>query len=224
MRRHWQLSPSESRQVTPSDPGSGTTLSRQPSSSLSWPTPPGRGTTSRGLHSHFQGACDGPLDRTGIIWHDVDIPDVVLIAQTLGITAYDASYLWLAGSLGADLIRSMSLSRWRRHRDSVRFPLLRRLARAPGGRWGCRCLQSRLPFAGICAARATSVAQRHGLQTDRMAVPAATVDPEHFDGAGSGHTRDPSSSLPTRPVRRMPCRCLACSGPARRGRHGKNPS
>jgi len=43
-------------------------------------------------------------DRTGIIWHDIDVADVVLIATTLGISAYDASYLWLAGSLGADLV------------------------------------------------------------------------------------------------------------------------
>jgi predicted nucleic acid-binding protein len=43
-------------------------------------------------------------DRWGIVWHDVDIADVVLIAKTLGISAYDASYLWLAGSLGADLV------------------------------------------------------------------------------------------------------------------------
>jgi predicted nucleic acid-binding protein len=43
-------------------------------------------------------------DRTGIVWHGVDIADVVLLAQTLGISAYDARYLWLAGSLGADLV------------------------------------------------------------------------------------------------------------------------
>jgi len=52
----------------------------------------------------FKALATALSDRTGIIWHDVDIADVVLIAQTLGITAYDASYLWLAGSLGADLI------------------------------------------------------------------------------------------------------------------------
>jgi predicted nucleic acid-binding protein len=43
-------------------------------------------------------------DRSGIGWHDVDIADVSLVAQTLGVTAYDASYLWLAGYLGADLV------------------------------------------------------------------------------------------------------------------------
>jgi predicted nucleic acid-binding protein len=43
-------------------------------------------------------------DRAGISWHDVDIADVTLIAQALGISAYDASYLWLAGFLGADLV------------------------------------------------------------------------------------------------------------------------
>ncbi len=40
----------------------------------------------------------------GIAWHDVQPGDVVLVAQATGLTAYDASYLWLAGSLGADLV------------------------------------------------------------------------------------------------------------------------
>jgi predicted nucleic acid-binding protein len=43
-------------------------------------------------------------DRSGIAWHDIDVADVALFAQALGISAYDASYLWLAGFLGADLI------------------------------------------------------------------------------------------------------------------------
>ena len=43
-------------------------------------------------------------DRSDINWHDVDAADVALIAATAGITAYDASYLWLAGTLGADLV------------------------------------------------------------------------------------------------------------------------
>lgn len=43
-------------------------------------------------------------DRSDINWHDVDAADVALIASTTGTTAYDASYLWLAGTLGADLI------------------------------------------------------------------------------------------------------------------------
>ena len=30
--------------------------------------------------------------------------DVVLLATATGTTAYDASYLWLAASLGADLV------------------------------------------------------------------------------------------------------------------------
>ena len=34
----------------------------------------------------------------------MDIADVTLVAQALGVTAYDASYLWLAGYLGADLV------------------------------------------------------------------------------------------------------------------------
>ena len=42
--------------------------------------------------------------RWGISWRDVDPTDVVLIARATGLTAYDASYLWLAGVLGADLV------------------------------------------------------------------------------------------------------------------------
>ena len=42
--------------------------------------------------------------RSAIHWEDVDAADVVLVARACGITAYDASYLWLAGSLGADLV------------------------------------------------------------------------------------------------------------------------
>jgi predicted nucleic acid-binding protein len=40
----------------------------------------------------------------GLIWQDVDASDVVLLAGATGTTSYDASYLWLAGSLGADLV------------------------------------------------------------------------------------------------------------------------
>jgi predicted nucleic acid-binding protein len=45
------------------------------------------------------------LDSTrGIQWMDVNLTDVVLIAKATGLTPYDASYLWLAASLGADLL------------------------------------------------------------------------------------------------------------------------
>ena len=43
-------------------------------------------------------------DGSLIKWADVNMTDVVLIAQSTGLTPYDASYLWLAGSLGADLV------------------------------------------------------------------------------------------------------------------------
>jgi predicted nucleic acid-binding protein len=43
-------------------------------------------------------------NRFGLIWQDVDAGDVVLLASATGTTAYDASYLWLAASLGADLV------------------------------------------------------------------------------------------------------------------------
>lgn len=43
-------------------------------------------------------------DRWNITWRDVVPADVALVAFATGLTAYDASYLWLAGSLGADLV------------------------------------------------------------------------------------------------------------------------
>jgi predicted nucleic acid-binding protein len=43
-------------------------------------------------------------DRWTITWRDVVPADVALVAFATGLTAYDASYLWLAGSLGADLV------------------------------------------------------------------------------------------------------------------------
>lgn len=45
------------------------------------------------------------LDRRwNINWQEVDAVDVVLLAHATGLSAYDAAYLWLAGSLGADLV------------------------------------------------------------------------------------------------------------------------
>ncbi len=50
-------------------------------------------------------ALDAALaDDYGIIWRDVEPADLVLVALAVGCTAYDAAYLWLAGSLGADLV------------------------------------------------------------------------------------------------------------------------
>ena len=53
------------------------------------------------LLTNFSIALEG---RFKIIWHDVRSTDVVLIARTTGLSTYDASYLWLAGYLGADLV------------------------------------------------------------------------------------------------------------------------
>ena len=39
-----------------------------------------------------------------IRWHDIQPVDVALVASATGLTGYDASYLWLAGVLGADLV------------------------------------------------------------------------------------------------------------------------
>lgn len=44
------------------------------------------------------------MDDGSVTWMDVNLTDVVLVAQATGLTPYDASYLWLAGSLGADLV------------------------------------------------------------------------------------------------------------------------
>jgi predicted nucleic acid-binding protein len=46
-------------------------------------------------------ALDG---RWNLNWQDVQPVDVVLVAQATGLSVYDASYLWLAGALGADLV------------------------------------------------------------------------------------------------------------------------
>ena len=43
-------------------------------------------------------------DTSGLVWRDVDARDVALLAQAANLTAYDASYLWLAAALGADLL------------------------------------------------------------------------------------------------------------------------
>ena len=43
-----------------------------------------------------------PLE--GIVWHEVNHADVALIARATGLSTYDASYVWLAGWLGAELV------------------------------------------------------------------------------------------------------------------------
>lgn len=50
-------------------------------------------------------ALDEVLDRrSGIQWHAVNIADIAVLARLTGLTAYDATYLWLAGWLEADLV------------------------------------------------------------------------------------------------------------------------
>ena len=49
------------------------------------------------LHALLAEPCD-------IAWQDVDATDVALVAHAAGLSAYDASYVWLAGFLGAELI------------------------------------------------------------------------------------------------------------------------
>jgi predicted nucleic acid-binding protein len=49
------------------------------------------------------------LERTidplaGIVWMDPNPLDVVMMANATGLSTYDASYLCLAGMLGADLV------------------------------------------------------------------------------------------------------------------------
>jgi predicted nucleic acid-binding protein len=43
-------------------------------------------------------------DRCELVWQHIHATDVALLAKATGTTAYDASYLWLAGILGADLV------------------------------------------------------------------------------------------------------------------------
>lgn len=42
--------------------------------------------------------------QTRIRWMDVDASEVAMVALSTGLTAYDAAYVWLAGTLGADLV------------------------------------------------------------------------------------------------------------------------
>jgi predicted nucleic acid-binding protein len=42
--------------------------------------------------------------RKGIVWMDPNPMDVVVLSNATGLSPYDASYLWLAGFLGADLV------------------------------------------------------------------------------------------------------------------------
>ena len=46
----------------------------------------------------------GLEERWGIVWQDINATDVVLLARAAGLSVYDASYVWLAGSLGADIV------------------------------------------------------------------------------------------------------------------------
>lgn len=39
-----------------------------------------------------------------IQWQQVDATDVAILASVTGLSAYDATYLWLAGRLEADLV------------------------------------------------------------------------------------------------------------------------
>ena len=52
----------------------------------------------------FAALAHGLDNRYGIVWCDIDAADVAVIAHATGLTGYDAAYVWLAGSLGADLV------------------------------------------------------------------------------------------------------------------------
>jgi predicted nucleic acid-binding protein len=54
-----------------------------------------------GILSALALALDG---RWKLNWHDVPPTDVVLVAHATGLSVYDASYVWLAGVLGAELV------------------------------------------------------------------------------------------------------------------------
>ena len=50
-------------------------------------------------------ALDAALsEECGINWREVSAADVALVAHAVGCTAYDASYIWLAGMLEAELV------------------------------------------------------------------------------------------------------------------------
>ena len=49
-------------------------------------------------------ACFGLIDQMRIETVDVDHGDVLKLADRLDLTAYDASYLWFALTLGAPLV------------------------------------------------------------------------------------------------------------------------
>jgi predicted nucleic acid-binding protein len=58
-----------------------------------------------GQWAHIARALRAALERESwISWVDVDHADALLVARGTGLTAYDASYLWLAGYLGAELV------------------------------------------------------------------------------------------------------------------------
>jgi predicted nucleic acid-binding protein len=44
------------------------------------------------------------LPRLGLRQLEVDLGEVVRLAETTGLTAYDAAYLWLARALGVELV------------------------------------------------------------------------------------------------------------------------
>jgi len=44
------------------------------------------------------------MDRLGIDYFQVQMREVIAMAERSKLTAYDASYLWLAQSLGAELV------------------------------------------------------------------------------------------------------------------------
>lgn len=52
----------------------------------------------------LQALAEALAPATGIRWVDVDASDVAVLAIATGLTAYDATYVWLAGMLGADLV------------------------------------------------------------------------------------------------------------------------
>src|SRR5580765_8988101 len=52
----------------------------------------------------LQRLADGLDAFRKIQWHDVNAIDVAVLAHVTGLSVYDASYLWLAGWLEADLV------------------------------------------------------------------------------------------------------------------------
>lgn len=60
------------------------------------------------------------FERMAIVETRVDLPEAITLAERMGLTVYDASYLWLAEKLQAELItldKQPRIAEYRKHRS-----------------------------------------------------------------------------------------------------------